>query len=198
MSSVGSSVDSSVTGISHSLLSSPSSSTGFWHIMNSSSSSCKGCVEGLSSFTPEQWKCSLNRSSHSTHGMTISIKYSNYSYPASIGFLKPHDIENTHTRRWEQFLFHPQQSEYLRVKISGKTPQTGKLFLSKWIKGNQCHKWLFIKKCWLLAEEVLRRQRQLSQEAVLSLTHLSPGKQILITFKKQLELFHVVFSNKKT
>lgn len=164
---------------------------------NSSNSSCKGCVEGLSSFIPEQWKCCLNRSNHSTHGMTISIKYFNYSYPASIGFPKPQDIENTHTRRWEQFLFHPQQSEYLRVKISGKTPQTGKPFPSRWVKGNQCHKWLVIQKCWLSAAEVLRRQRQLSQEVVLSLTHLSPGKQILITLRKQLELFHVVFSKKK-
>lgn len=171
-------------GISHSLLSSPSSSTGFWHMMNSSNSSCKGCVEGLSSFTPEQWKCYRNCSNHSTHGRTISIKYSNYSYPASIGFLKPQDIENSGTRRWEQFLFHPQQSEYLRVKISERTPQTGKLLIRKWVKGNQCCKWLVIKKCWLLAEEVLRRQRQLSQEVVLSLTHLSPGKQILITLRK--------------
>lgn len=163
-------------GISHSLLSSPRSSTGFWHMMNSSNSSCKGCVEGLSSFTPEQWKCYRNCSNHFTNGMTISIKYSNYSYPTSIDILKPQDIENSPTRRWEQFLFHPQQSEHLRVKISGKTPQTGKLLIRRRVKGNQCRKWLVIRKCWLLAEVVLRRQRQLPQEVVLPLTHLSPGK----------------------
>lgn len=46
--------------------------------------------------------------------MTISIKLSNDSYPASIGFLKPQDFENSCTRRWEQFLLKSQQSEYLR------------------------------------------------------------------------------------